>query len=321
MSSPMCVAVSIIIASYNKGPFIVETVNSVLGQTFLNFEIIIVDDCSTDNSVELVSQNLSDQRIKLIQNPVNSGANYCRNVGIEKAQGAYIIFLDADDLLMPFALENRIKAAEQYPEANLLVFTMGVFEKTLGDDKRCWIPRSKNPLSDFLQHKLPWAIVQPLWKRDFLLELEGFDESFERLQDVELHTRALLHSQLSLKSIGGTPDCYYRIDATRKIFTEMEFLKRWAISASKYYEKFIHLVPLSLKSKIIGTILQTYLQILWRYKNNRINTRELKELENLLFAKIIMNPTQKLMINVLRRNNTRFLKIPGLNVIIKLAIK
>jgi teichuronic acid biosynthesis glycosyltransferase TuaG len=101
--------VSIITPSYNSAKFIKECIESVIAQTYTNWEMIIVDDFSTDNSKEkiiVLSQN--DTRIKTIFLDKNIGAAEARNIAISKAKGKYIAFLDSDDLWMPTKLEDQI---------------------------------------------------------------------------------------------------------------------------------------------------------------------------------------------------------------------
>ena len=91
--------ISIVVPLYNADKYIGETINSVLKQTYSNWELIIVDDCSTDNSRQVVEEFMADQRIKLIKLDNNFGGPAGpRNIGIEKAKGEYVSFLDADDL-------------------------------------------------------------------------------------------------------------------------------------------------------------------------------------------------------------------------------
>lgn len=106
--------VSIITPNYNCGRFIVQTIESVLAQTYTNWEMLIVDDCSTDNSVQIaLSYAEKDQRIKVIRNETNSGAAISRNKAIELAQGEFIAFLDSDDLWLPDKLEKQIEFMRQ----------------------------------------------------------------------------------------------------------------------------------------------------------------------------------------------------------------
>lgn len=100
--------VSIITPSYNTAPFIEETIKSVQSQTYTNWEMIIVDDCSKDNTDEIVGKYLSDSRIKYIKNEKNSGAAVSRNKALKEAKGRWIAFLDSDDLWEAEKLEKQI---------------------------------------------------------------------------------------------------------------------------------------------------------------------------------------------------------------------
>lgn len=99
--------VSIIMPSYNTGKFIAESIKSVLAQTYQDFELIIVDDCSTDDTEEVV-KNFDDPRIIFIKNETNSGAAVSRNRALREAKGKWIAFLDSDDLWMPQKLELQL---------------------------------------------------------------------------------------------------------------------------------------------------------------------------------------------------------------------
>lgn len=100
--------VSIIMPSYNTAGFIAESIQSVLEQSYKNWELLIVDDCSTDNTDEVVSLYLVDERIKYLKNEKNSGAAVSRNRALREAKGKWIAFLDSDDLWEPDKLEKQI---------------------------------------------------------------------------------------------------------------------------------------------------------------------------------------------------------------------
>ncbi|MGY5393441.1 glycosyltransferase family 2 protein [Acinetobacter sp. NigerLNRRAM0016] len=101
--------VSIITPSYNSAEFIEKTINSVLLQTYTNWEMLIIDDCSTDDSIGLIQSYIDkDARIKLIQLQKNSGAAVARNKGIQNAQGRFIAFLDSDDSWCYDKLEKQV---------------------------------------------------------------------------------------------------------------------------------------------------------------------------------------------------------------------
>lgn len=101
--------VSIIMPSYNTGTFISQSIESVINQTYQNWELIIVDDCSTDSTDEIVSRYLTDTRISYYKNPANKGAAYSRNRALEIAQGRWIAFLDSDDLWESEKLKKQVK--------------------------------------------------------------------------------------------------------------------------------------------------------------------------------------------------------------------
>lgn len=99
--------VSIIMPSYNTARFITETVESVLAQSYTDWELIIVDDCSTDNTDE-VAAGFTDPRIRYLKNEKNSGAAVSRNRALREAKGRYIAFLDSDDVWLPEKLERQL---------------------------------------------------------------------------------------------------------------------------------------------------------------------------------------------------------------------
>ena len=100
--------VSIIMPSYNTGRFINAAIESVLAQTYQNWELLVVDDCSTDNSLEL-AKSFNDDRIKIFQNDTNSGAAVSRNFAIKMAKGKWIAFLDSDDIWLPEKLSEQLR--------------------------------------------------------------------------------------------------------------------------------------------------------------------------------------------------------------------
>lgn len=103
--------VSVIMPSYNTAQYIKESIDSVINQSYKNWELIIVDDCSTDNTDEVV-EGISDDRIRYIKNEKNSGAAISRNKALREAKGRWIAFLDSDDLWMPEKLEKQLTFME-----------------------------------------------------------------------------------------------------------------------------------------------------------------------------------------------------------------
>ena len=104
--------VSIIMPTYNCGRFIHESIDSVLSQTYRNWELLIVDDCSTDET-EAIMRSYTDPRIRYMRNEQNMGAAMTRNRALREAKGRYIAFLDADDLWLPQKLERQLAFMQQ----------------------------------------------------------------------------------------------------------------------------------------------------------------------------------------------------------------
>lgn len=105
--------VSIIMPSYNTDSFIEESIQSVLAQSYKDWELIIVDDCSPDNTDDVVKPYLSDERIRYLKNEKNSGAAMSRNRALREAKGKWIAFLDSDDLWMPEKLQKQVRFMEK----------------------------------------------------------------------------------------------------------------------------------------------------------------------------------------------------------------
>lgn len=122
--------VSVIMPSWNTGSFIAESIQSVLNQTYSNWELLIVDDCSTDKTDEVVA-SFSDPRIKYFHNEKNSGAALTRNRGLREAEGEWIAFLDSDDLWAPDKLEKQLS----FMTENGYVFSYHEYEKIDEDSK------------------------------------------------------------------------------------------------------------------------------------------------------------------------------------------
>lgn len=101
--------VSIVVPVYNSEKFILDTIDTVEKQSYKNWELIFVDDCSKDNSTKIIKERIKDDnKIKLIELKKNSGAATARNVGIDESKGSYIAFLDSDDLWKKEKLENQL---------------------------------------------------------------------------------------------------------------------------------------------------------------------------------------------------------------------
>lgn len=210
--------VSIIIPTYNRADLIGETLDSVLNQTYINWECIIIDDGSTDHSLVVIQKYSNiDSRFKYLSRPnyKKKGPSACRNYGIEKAKGEFVIFLDSDDLLAKTCLEYRIKFASQNPEYDFWIFKMSAFINTV--DNIVFIYENIKEQNEsqfcekaFMKGKHPFVVAGPLWKRKVLIDMEGFNEEMRMIEDPELHLRSLKNGYKLKFSNYEKPDCFYR---------------------------------------------------------------------------------------------------------------
>lgn len=204
--------VSIIIPNYNSELTIVETIESVRNQTYSEWELLIVDDGSTDGSENIIKPFISS-RIHYIKRPdtVKKGGNACRNLGIRNAKGQYLIFLDSDDLLAPYCLQQRIDYISKHNDLDFAVFNQYSFSDNIENHKLHSHLTTDDPLEHFLGLNCLWQTTSPIWKTEFMKKIM-FDEDFPRLQDPEMTIRALSYKGVKYKVIvDSVPDSYYRI--------------------------------------------------------------------------------------------------------------
>jgi GT2 family glycosyltransferase len=182
----MLPVVSVIIPTYNRWPMIAEAVESVLEQAYRSFEIIVVDDGSTDGTMERLKKYGSSV---LVISRQRSGVAASRNYGIRIAQGRYMAFLDSDDLWLPQKLTIQTSFMEQHPEVKIC------------QTEEIWIrhgakvnPKAKHakPSGDIFRRSLDLCLVSPsavMMMRDLLDQFGGFDESFPVCEDYDLWLR------------------------------------------------------------------------------------------------------------------------------------
>ena len=142
--------ISIITASYNYEKYIKSTIESVIAQTYTDWELIVIDDCSTDNSVEII-KSFDDERIKLVINETNLGLSKTLEKAVNLAQGDWIAFLESDDLWMKNHLEEKVKIIEKYPDTAIIFNDVEMFgdENTINHKKSVFSKYFQNlPLKD-----------------------------------------------------------------------------------------------------------------------------------------------------------------------------
>lgn len=178
--------VTVIIPTFNRAGFLRESIQSVLAQTISGYELIVVDDGSTDNTGDVAA---AFPEIRYIRSPKNLGVSKARNLGIEQARGRYIAFLDSDDLWAERKLESQIHWMEAHPE----------YQVCYTDE--IWIRKRVrvNPMNkhrkfsgDIFAHALALCIVSPssvMMRSSLFDEVGGFDEALPACEDYDLWLR------------------------------------------------------------------------------------------------------------------------------------
>jgi glycosyltransferase involved in cell wall biosynthesis len=180
--------ISVIIPIYNGEVTIGETIQSVLNQTYSNFELLIINDGSTDNTLEVIS-SFQDSRIQVFSYQ-NAGQGASRNRGLNQAQGEYVSFIDADDLWVPEKLADQLTALQQYSEAAVAyswtdyIDESGEFISHAPQRLYQGDVYTRLLLSDFIG-----SGSNPLIRKSAILELNGFDQSLPPAEDWDMWLR------------------------------------------------------------------------------------------------------------------------------------
>jgi len=176
---------SVLIAQYNNGKYLQEAINSVKAQTYTNWEIILVDDASTDNSKELYKLYEDDPRIKIFYNEVNRGCGYTKRRCVELAIGEICGFLDPDDLITPNALETMVNLHSQNEQASLIYSNYIQTDENLKKRKKF----GPHPLLgfDYLTSHTGYISHFATFKRNSYFKTQGIDAKYKLAVDQDLY--------------------------------------------------------------------------------------------------------------------------------------
>ncbi|TMM31352.1 glycosyltransferase family 2 protein [Polaribacter aestuariivivens] len=191
--------VSIIIPVFNRENLVIETLNSITKQTYTNWECIIVDDGSTDNTYVSVTNYIEkDSRFKIFKRPSNKikGANSCRNFGFEQSKGEYIQWFDSDDLMLPEMLEKKVSKIKRNFDFVLSGCVFFNQEKNTKWSKDLSIRNSIQ--LDYFSNEIIFNTPTSLWKRN-IVSNHKFNECLMRAQELDFFSRILLN-----ESVKGT---------------------------------------------------------------------------------------------------------------------
>ncbi|WP_309499584.1 glycosyltransferase [Sulfurovum sp.] len=269
--------VSVILPTYNRADIIERSIRSVLQQTFTNFELLIVDDASIDNT-DIVVKNIEDPRIKYIKCVENKGANAARNIGIQVAQCDYIAFQDSDDEWYIDKLEKQIKIMQNSLSSVGVVYS-GYWR--VEDNKKTYIPTKstaqlEGDISSELLKQNFIGTPTMLIRKECFKKVGTFDEKLPRFQDWELAIRLSKHYHFKYIN-EATMNAYIQTDSLTS--NQQAQLIAYKMIFEKYYNDFSKDKKLLIRShENLG--IQSYLNgndkegkyYLWKaYKVNPLN--------------------------------------------------
>lgn len=239
----MVLLVSILIPNYNKAPYIRETLDSVLAQTYTNWECIIVDDHSTDDSWEILQEyQAKDSRFKIYKRPdhLPKGGNACRNYAFKLSKGEYVNWFDSDDVMEDFFLRKRVDLFIEKNKLNYVIGSGRRFQESLKDSEIVFSPYFylDDILNSFLRFDPPWLAPSCTFSRIFLLKNKLFwTEEIQVLQDVVFNLEVYLSSK-NYAVVNSDPDWHWRLDKSKKsksfTINHIENLKTFNQLINKY---------------------------------------------------------------------------------------
>ncbi len=186
--------ITVLMPVYNSEDFVNDAIKSVLNQSFTNFELLIYDDCSTDNSLTII-HSFIDPRIKVFTKEKNNGYTDSLIQGVKRARGKYIARMDSDDFCYPERFETQLRILESNPNIGIIGSAIDVLKNESVIDK--WIyPANDDDIKMHLLINSPFAHPSVMIRRSILIENNlNYDLSYEPCEDYKLWTEILKHSE------------------------------------------------------------------------------------------------------------------------------
>lgn len=188
--------VTIFIPLFNGEDYIKETIESALKQDFSDFEVLVIDDGSTDNSLKILS-GFTDNRIRIVTNNTNMGRPFTRNRGIELARGEYLAVLDSDDI----AETNRLSRQVEFLDKNADIAAVGSFAWYIDDTGNtaflCEVPTKWTEIAKEILYTNCFIHSSVMFRKQVLIDVGGYNLDFPQAQDYELFLRLCEHYKLA----------------------------------------------------------------------------------------------------------------------------
>ncbi len=266
--------VSVLMTAYNREQYIEEAIESVLASSYTNFELIITDDCSTDNTIEIAKgYEQKDSRIRIYLNDKNLKDYPNRNKAATYAKGKYIKYLDSDDTIYPDGLEYCISAMEKYPEAGI---GMLFFQKEYsGEDPVCWDSEKVIRHHFLVRGCLNIGPSGSIIRRDVFETSGGFDTRFGVASDNYFNIRLAAHHPVVFLP---QEFFFYRIHDGQEIKDKRGYIQNNYLYLKELLETAnLHLSKLE-KEQLGKMVEKTFAKELIRFWLKSKNLRSLKEI-------------------------------------------
>ena len=203
--------ISICIISYNRANLLMRSIKSALAQSYEKFEVVVVDDGSTDNTEEVI-KSFNSPKIRYIRKE-HSGIAATRNHALREAKGEYIIWVDSDDEVSPYLLEKYIEAVNNYPDADVFYCNLLIINQEKNEIVPLryydWYKNEMNALYYSIIAGSPIPDPSTLIKKSIFNEIGTFNETFSRAQDFEFYSRLILSKKFHFKFINQFGYIYY----------------------------------------------------------------------------------------------------------------
>ncbi|TYC17015.1 glycosyltransferase [Bizionia gelidisalsuginis] len=233
METPL---VSIIIPTFNRAHLIGETLDSIVAQTYKNWECIIVDDGSTDNTVEVINKYIEkDTRFQYHHRPSDrpKGGNAARNYGFEVSKGEYVNWFDSDDIMLSNFIQKKITHFHYGMDFNFCAYTL--VDENLKFLKDVSLIDTNNLYKDYALWKLQIVTLSVLFKKEFLKGKKLFSYNIKRGQETELFLRLFFNSNKEAYKIINEPLFLYRQHKGSKTHKNKVYKKEYKESVALIY--------------------------------------------------------------------------------------
>lgn len=272
----MSILVSVILPAYNAGPYISDAVNSILEQTFTNFELIIVNDCATDNTEEEILK-FTDPRIRYYKNEHNLGLILTLNKLIGLAQGKYLARMDADDISINTRLEKQVNFLEQNPEIGIV--SCG-FQNFGNNNATVYYKQLNDDIKLNLLYKTEICHAAALIRTSLAVQHTPFyNTDYKHAEDYELWARMTLYT-----SFYNLQEVLYKVrivsTSVSRVFANIQQENTYAVIRYLFNRFNITLTDIELN---------VWLQFC--YANFNLNSAEIKLLDGILIALVKNNKT------------------------------